>query len=167
LSLKIATWNINSVRLRMNRQRALQAFLWAAIAGAGLLLAVALIYILNGYAVPRICYALAAGSSLTAAIVAAIIRRPSTDEAAACADEAFHLRDSIVSHRRFQAEHRAGGFFDLQANTTAETVAALNPAALKNHHLAPAAGLSLISVAYPSDLEHHLPSSGLPGHHVS
>jgi tRNA pseudouridine38-40 synthase len=43
----------------------------------------------------------------------------------------------------------------------------LNPAALKNHHLAPAAGLSLISVAYPSDLEHHLPSSGLPGHHVS
>ena len=122
---------VNSVRLRMNRQRALQAFLWAAIAGASLLLAVALIYILNGYAVPRICYALAAAASLTAAIVAAIIRRPSTDEAAACADEAFHLRDSIVSHRRFQSEHKAGGFFDLQANTTAETVAALNPATLK------------------------------------
>ena len=119
-----------AVRRRLFRHRAARALLQAAVAGAALTLAVALVYVLRGYAVPRFWYAAGAGLTLLAAVLLAVRRRPTAEEAALCADETFQLKDSIVSRRRFEQEHKEGGFFDLQAAATAETVSRLDPAAV-------------------------------------
>lgn len=141
---------VHAIRRRMSWQRALRAFLWSVLAAAVVLLGVSLLYMLQGYAVPRFWYAVAAGGALAGGLVAAILRRPNLEEAAACADNAFHLRDSIVSQRRFESEHREGGFFDLQAERTAGTVAKLDPAALPfpwPRRLATGAGLLALAAS--------------------
>ncbi len=113
---------LNSVRRRMNRNRACRSVLWAAVVGGGTLLTVASIYVYNGYEVPRYWYAVAGGASLVGGIAGAIARRASVEEASEFADGFFGLKDTIVSRRRFEAEHREGGYYDLQAHATEELV---------------------------------------------
>lgn len=128
LSMKQVDSFLNAVRLRLNRNRAFRAGLWAVIAGAGVLFVVALVYVFRGYAVPRYWYGIAAGATAAGAIAGALARRTTVSEASEFADGFFGLKDSITSHRRFEAEQRHGGYYDLQAGQTSEVVRPLDPA---------------------------------------
>lgn len=119
---------LNAVRLRLNRNRAFRAGLWAVIAGAGVLLIICCLYIMKGYAVPRYWYGIAAGASVVGAIAGALIRRATVAETTEFADNFFGLKDTIVSQRRFEAEHRSGGYYDLQAEQTEASVRPLDAA---------------------------------------
>src|SRR5688572_30058932 len=98
---------LNSVRRRMNKNRACRSLLWAVIAGSGVLLAVALMYVLRGYEVPRYWYAIGGGVTALGAIAGAVARRATSAEASVFADGFFGLKDTIVSQRRFESEHKA------------------------------------------------------------
>ena len=102
-----------AVRQCLNRDRATRALLWAVTAGAGTLLVVALIFVFRGYEVPRYWYGIALAATLAGARIAAVMRRATVAEASEFADGFFHLKDTIVSRRRFEAEHKAGGYYDL------------------------------------------------------
>jgi len=115
-----------AVRRRLNRNRATRAALWAVIAGGGVLLAIALVYVIRGYEVPRSWYAIAAAATAAGALIGALTRRATVEEAAEYADGFFGIKDAIVSNRRFAAEHKEGGYYDLQANQTAEVVRPLD-----------------------------------------
>src|SRR5687767_3065000 len=119
---------LNSVSHRMNKNRACRSLLWAVIAGAGVLLAVALIYVLRGYEVPRYWYAITGGATAVGAIAGAVARRATPAEASVFADGFFGLKDSIVSQRRFETEHKSGGYYDLQAEATVQAVRPLDAA---------------------------------------
>lgn len=119
---------LHSVRLRMNRNRAFRSLLWAVIAGSSVLLIVALIYVWQGYQVPRYWYGIAAGATALGALAGSIVRRATVAEASEFADGFFRLKDTIVSHRRFEREHKEGGFYDLQAGATIEAVRPLDAA---------------------------------------
>lgn len=115
-----------AVRRRLNKNRACRAGLWAVIAGGGVLLAIALIYVIRGYEVPRYWYGIAAAATAAGAVIGALTRRASVAEAAEYADGFFGIKDTIVSNRRFEAEQKAGGYYDLQSGQTAEVVRPLD-----------------------------------------
>jgi tetratricopeptide (TPR) repeat protein len=115
-----------AVRRRLNKNRATRAALWAVIAGGGVLLAIALVYVFQGYEVPRYWYALAAAGTAVGALIGALTHRATVTEAAEYADGFFGIKDAIVSNRRFEADHKEGGYYDLQANQTAEVVRPLD-----------------------------------------
>ncbi len=115
-----------AVRQCLNRDRATRALLWAVTAGAGTLLAVALIFVFRGYEVPRYWYGIALAATLAGARIAAVMRRATVAEASEFADGFFHLNDTIVSRRRFEAEHKTGGYYDLQAQQTEDAVRPLD-----------------------------------------
>ncbi len=115
-----------AVRRRLNRNRATRAALWAVIAGGGVLLAIALVYVYQGYEVPRYWYAIAAAGTALGALIGALTHRTSVAEAAEYADGFFGIKDAIVSNRRFEADHKEGGYYDLQANQTADVVRPLD-----------------------------------------
>jgi hypothetical protein len=56
------------------------------------------------------------------------LRRATVSEASEFADGFFGLKDTIVSRRRFESEHKEGGYYDLQAAATAEAVRPLDAA---------------------------------------
>lgn len=115
-----------AVRRRLNRNRATRAALWAIIAGGGALLAIALVYVIRGYEVPRYWYGIAAAVTAAGAVIGALTRRATVEQAAEYADGFFGIKDAIVSNRRFESEHKEGGYYDLQANQTAEVVRPLD-----------------------------------------
>jgi uncharacterized protein YoxC len=119
---------LNSVRHRMNKNRACRALLWAAVIGGAVLLTVSLIYVFKGYEVPRYWYAVAGGATVLGGIAGAVARRASITEASQFADGFFGLKDTIVSQRRFESEHKEGGYYDLQAGATAEAIRPLKAA---------------------------------------
>lgn len=116
-----------AVRRRLNKNRACRAVLWALIVGGAVLLTVALFYMIPGYAVPRYWYGIATTGSAIGGVLGALSRRASVAEAAEYADSFFGIKDTIVSNRRFETEHKAGGYYDLQAGQTAEVVRPLDP----------------------------------------
>lgn len=92
-----------------------------------MLVAIGLVYVVQGYSVPRWWYPV----TLVAAVVAAGLvwcwRRQSHADASAFADRFFGLKDSVTSCRNFAERGRQGGFFDLQADQTNRRVNALQP----------------------------------------
>lgn len=115
-----------AVRRRLNRNRACRSVLWALICGGGVLLVIALIYVIRGYEVPRYWYGIGVAATALGADIGALTHRASVAEAAEYADGFYGIKDTIVSHRRFEAEHKAGGYYDLQAGQTAEVVRPLD-----------------------------------------
>lgn len=115
-----------AVRHRLNKNRAARALLWAMTAGAGVLLVIALIYVWQGYEVPRYWYGIAAGATAIGGLAGALARRATVAEASEFADGYFKLKDTIVSRRRFEAEHKEGGYYDLQAQQTGDAVRPLD-----------------------------------------
>ena len=91
-----------------------------------MLLVIALIYVGRGYEVPRYWYGIAAGATAIGGIAGALARRATVAEASEYADGFFKLKDIIVSRRRFESEQKAGGYYDLQAQQTVETVRPLD-----------------------------------------
>ena len=115
-----------AVRRRLNRNRACRSILWVLICGGGVLLVIALIYVIRGYEVPRYWYGIGIAATALGAVTGALTHRASEAEAAAYADGFFNIKDAIVSSRRFAAEQKAGGYYDLQAGQTAGVVRPLD-----------------------------------------
>ena len=112
----------------MNLSRAFKAALWALAIGAAIMCKAALYFVLRGYAVPREWYLAVGILTVIGAVGAALMRRASLHEAAAFADDHFALQDSIVSRKRFAAEERTGGYYDVQEALTSKAVAGKDPA---------------------------------------
>lgn len=117
---------LSAIRSRLNLRRAVRAGLWAVIGAGALVLAAALVWVWRGYAVPRYWYGIGAGAAALAAVAGALLRRAGNQEAAEFADEFFQLKDSVVSRRRFAAEAKEGGYYDLQASATEAAVRPLD-----------------------------------------
>lgn len=122
------------VRTRLNRHRAINAALWSIAIGLGVLVAIALTYILRGHSVPTYWYAATALTVVFAAMVAGLLRRLSQDDAAHFADGFFDLKDSVISAREFARGDRQDGFRKLDIAKTEKTVKKLEPAQMRYHY---------------------------------
>ena len=138
------------VRARLNRHRCLQTLIWSIAIGAGLLLVVALSYIVRGYAVPDYWYLIAALGTLAGAAAAAFLRRSDMDESSRFADEFFDLKDSVTSARSFEKADRHGGLYELQTDSTVKKLSGLSPESIPwqwPRRLLTAAGLLVLASA--------------------
>jgi len=122
---------VSQVRSRINRHRALNALLWSLAIGAGLLLLVALTYIVRGYSVPTFWYPLAIIGTLAGAVVATFARRADMEETSRFTDDFFELKDSVTSTRSFEKADRHGGLYELQAAATMKKVEPLSPETIR------------------------------------
>ncbi|HRQ87939.1 MAG TPA: hypothetical protein PLA50_04030 [Bacteroidia bacterium] len=110
---------VSALRKRLNRFRLFDVLLWTAAVAGGLLLLVSLVYVWNGYAVPKgwhLAFVLAAPLALV--LVWRWARRDDED-AVRFADGFFDLKDAVSSHRHFQREQRSGEVYALQERATA------------------------------------------------
>lgn len=118
---------LRQVRSRLTLRRTWRFLLASLLGGAGLLLAVAAVYILQGESVPRAWYAVAGIGSALVAGVWMLRGRATPAEASLYADEHFSLKDAVTSSQRFTAEAKSGGFYDLQQDATKQATSALDP----------------------------------------
>lgn len=119
-----------SVRLRLNRFRFLDLFLRAFAGGTAVLLIICLYYVLRGYAVPKFYFGACAGLIAGTSILWFVARRWSRDQAAQFADRFFGLKDSLSSYLHFQDHHKSGGFYELQAQASQDSITDLKSEAI-------------------------------------
>ena len=109
---------VQQVRAQLNKNLFQTVLIWAAAIGACVTVLIGLLYIAQGYAVPRFVYVLTAVCSLLAAGGAWFVRRVTETDATKFADEHFGLKDSVTSCRNFADDGKEGGYFDLQSKQT-------------------------------------------------
>lgn len=117
---------LSAVRARLEQARGIKLFSFILLGVLTALTGWCLLWVLQGYAVPRVGYLLAAVAVPGLAFAAWIIRRTSDAKAAHVADDHFGLKDSLTSYLGFSKEHREGELYALQAAQTAERVQALD-----------------------------------------
>ncbi|MGY8642761.1 MAG: hypothetical protein ACKVJU_16905 [Verrucomicrobiales bacterium] len=121
---------VKDVKGRLNRFRFLDTLFWALMIVAAALLVVCLVYVIRGYAVPKLWYAISAGLLAISTLGVFGVRRWNGDGAASFADRFFGLKDSIATTQHFRKEHREGDFVELQKNATTAKVEPLTSAAI-------------------------------------
>jgi len=121
---------LQSVRHRLNLRRLAQACIWTLLVAGGAMLAVAVLYIAQGYAVPREWYAVSAVAGVVVALVAWLLLREDSERSARFADRHFSLQDSLLSWLHFHKHHQTYGFYALQAEQTAARLEKLQPASV-------------------------------------
>jgi hypothetical protein len=115
-----------AIRTRLERARGIRLF---SLILLGVLIALTgwcLVWVLQGYAVPKAGYVLAGIALPLLALAAWMIRQTTHTKAAHVADDHFGLKDSLTSYLGFSKEHREGELYALQAAQTAERVQALD-----------------------------------------
>ncbi|RBP46566.1 hypothetical protein DES53_102957 [Roseimicrobium gellanilyticum] len=117
---------IATVRARLEQARGVRLFSIILLAVLIALTGWCLLWVLQGYAVPRMGYLIATLAVPALAIAAWMIRRTTEARAAHVADDHFGLKDSLTSYLGFSREHREGELYALQAVQTAERVQALD-----------------------------------------
>ncbi len=117
---------IDAVRSRLGWARAVAVFSIGLLAVASLLAVWALWWIIPGYAVRGVSYVVAAGVWIIGSLAVLLFWKPSRKIAASTADRAFGLKDALVSHLGFTQEHRAGDFYALQTQQTADKLGKLD-----------------------------------------
>lgn len=117
---------VQQVRAKLNQNLFMTVLIWAGTVGACATVLAGLFYIVQGFAVPRGLYLLAAVFSFLAAGGAWYVRRFSVTQATHFADEHFGLKDSVTSCRNFAEEGKDGGYFELQAKQTNTRVESLS-----------------------------------------
>lgn len=122
---------VAAVRRRLNRHLLFSTLLWSAGVGAAVMLAIGVVYVVPGYAVPPFWYAVVGGLAVLSALVVWAVRRVNAERAAGFADEFFGLKDSVLCCRHFAESGKSGGFYDLQAAQTEDRVGRLQPQAIK------------------------------------
>jgi myosin heavy subunit len=115
-----------TVRARIEQARGIRLFAIILLAVLLALTGWCLLWVLQGYAVPRLGYLLAVIAVPVLAFCAWMIRRTTEAKAAHMADDHFGLKDSLTSYLGFSKEHREGELYALQAAQTAERVQALD-----------------------------------------
>jgi hypothetical protein len=119
-----------AVRARLEHSRSIRVFSWALLAVALVLALWCLVWVLQGYAVPRAGYLVAAIALPVLVLAGWLVRRTSRERAAHKADEFFGLKDALVSFVGFSKAHREGEFYELDAEQTAVRVESLNAGAI-------------------------------------
>lgn len=113
---------LNAVRSRLDRVRLAKVLSYCLlITGVGLA-AWCLLWIIQGYAVPKYGYALAAIGFPVLTAIAWWLGRAGERQAARFADDHFGLKDALSSHLGFTEQHREGEFITLQVEDTARRV---------------------------------------------
>ncbi|BBO35262.1 hypothetical protein [Lacipirellula parvula] len=142
------------VRRRVNLHLLWTTLIWTAAAGAGLVTAVSLVYVLQGYAVPGGWIVATLLATACGGAAAWFWHRLSDEQAARYVDRFYGLKDSVASYLHFTREGRRDGFYELQANYTQRQVGELSPEAIA--YRAPRRGLmlaaGLTAVALPLSL---------------
>lgn len=115
-----------TVRARLEQARGIRLLSLILLAVLTALTGWCLLWVLQGYAVPRMGYVMAAVAVPVLAFCAWMIRRTTETKAAHMADDHFGLKDSLTSYLGFSKEHREGELYALQAAQTAERVQALD-----------------------------------------
>lgn len=105
---------IYEVQQRLNRQRLLTCLLWSALFAGIAMLIVALLFVLPGYSVPTIWYAILATIALLAGVIVWLFQRITEPQAAHFADQFFGLKDSVRSCSGFEQQGLDGEFHRLQ-----------------------------------------------------
>ena len=113
---------VNQVASRLNRHRFLNVCLWATLLAGLTMLVISLFYIVPGYAVPKIWYAIVFGTAAVSALAWWALNRVSNKQAAAYSDQHFSLKDSVWSCLNFAEQGKSGDFFQLQAKQTGEKI---------------------------------------------
>ncbi len=129
--LRLVESFVAAVRRRLNLQRFCHAVLWTAALSAAVMVLVALVYVLRGFAVPPLGYLIVGGAGLLIAVAVWMASRAGHDQAAKFSDNFFRLQDSVVSARQFARSGKEGGFYELQARQTEDRLADLQPSAIK------------------------------------
>ncbi|MEZ5324355.1 MAG: hypothetical protein R3F19_04760 [Verrucomicrobiales bacterium] len=135
---------VGSVRKRLNRHRAITAMLWAWTVGLAVTLVIAAVYILRGFAVPLQVFLVAGAVTMLTALVAAFLRRLSTQDAAHFVDGHYELRDAVISAREFSASGKVDGLHQLQIRSTEEAVEALDAQSV--HYPVPARLIAVCAI---------------------
>jgi hypothetical protein len=142
------------VRRRVNTHRLWTTCVWAVVAGAGLLTAISLAYVLRGYAVPGGWIAAAIGVAAIGGLAGWAASRLNVDQSARFIDRFYKLQDSVASYLHFTRAGRCDGYYELQADYTRRQIRDLSPQAIAyqppRRGLALAAGL--VAVALPLSL---------------
>ena len=115
-----------AVRSRLERARGIRIFSMVLLLVAAALAAWCLAWVVQGYAVPREGYLVAAIALPVLVLASWIVRRTTPEKAAHAADDHFGLKDSLTSFLGFSHEHRQGPLYALQAAQTAERVQPLS-----------------------------------------
>lgn len=121
---------LNAVRARLDRVRLAKMASYALLITGLLLAAWCLLWVLQGYAVPRLGYAVAAIVFPLLTGLAWWLGRDGERQAARFADDHFGLKDALSSHLGFSAQQREGEFIALQVEDTARRVATCQPATI-------------------------------------
>jgi hypothetical protein len=142
------------VRRRVNTHRLWTACVWAVVAGAGMLAAISLAFVLRGYAVPGGWIAAAIGVAAVGGLAGWFWSRLSVDQSARFVDRFYSLQDSVASYLHFTRAGRRDGYYELQAEYTRRKIHGLSPEAIA--YQPPRRGLvlaaGLVAVALPLSL---------------
>lgn len=125
---------LDAVRRRLDRGVASHIGARCLIVAAGGSLLWAVGWRVFGYAAPRSGYLVMTGASFVLAWVIRETSRKSTADAAQAADQAFGLKDGMLSWLGFRAKGDEGEVFQLQEKSLAGKLAGLDPASLPLVH---------------------------------
>ncbi len=132
------------VRRRLNLRTTTKSAVAVLLAASAVMLVVALVYVVQGYAVDRRWYLVVACLSAVALPTMWLARRVRGKPAAEFADRFFGLQDGLVSWLSFTRKQRVDGFYALQAEQTETRVRELDPQQIDWR---PSRGLTLLAVA--------------------
>ena len=132
------------IQRKLNLHRSLTAFWWVLGVGSVLMLCIALVYILQGHAVPGFWYPTVLGATALVGLVVLFFRRLSREEASDYADEVFGLHDTVTSSRSFSREGKDGGFYALQARATDKAIERVDTKSLRYRFPVLLAGAALL-----------------------
>ena len=141
---------VAKARRRVNTHRFWNALIWGLVAGLALLTVTAIILVLQGYAVPRVAYAMSVTVAFVAAVGMWLFSRMNVDQSARFVDRFYQLHDAVASYLHFSRAQRRDGFYALQATSTQRQLASLSPQAIgyepPRRGLMFAAGLVALSI---------------------
>lgn len=119
-----------AVRSRLEHARGIRLLSWTLLAVALVLALWCLTWVLRGYAVPRMSYAVAFAALPAVVGLGWLVRRTTREKAARVADAHYNLKDALVSYLGFSKQQRSGEFYEMDAEQTAVRVAALDAKAI-------------------------------------
>jgi hypothetical protein len=135
---------LDAVRRRLDRGVASRIGARCLLAAAGAALVWAVAWRIFGYAAPRTGYAIAGAAGLLAFAIARMVARKSSTDAALAADEAFGLKDGLLSWLGFHAAGSEGEVYHLHEKSLLAKVSALDPAGVPLVHPKRTYGIGLL-----------------------
>lgn len=117
---------VADVLRRRNLHRLWNALAWAVAIGTSTALVVGLVYVTQGYALPRLWIAVSYTAAIGSALIVWAATRLNAETAAQFADQFFHLNDGVSSCVHFSAARHQGGYYALQSEHTTQRVQKLD-----------------------------------------